>query len=100
MDIPSGSHSCKLCNKNYKSYKSLWNHNKKFHNDSVVVCGSSVQNCGTFEVVCGTFEVPNKFYNCLYCFIFVKNKTKSSSNDAFYNTGNPNANLSINLILK
>ena len=36
MDIPSGSHCCKLCNKNYKTYKSLWNHNKKFHNDSVV----------------------------------------------------------------
>lgn len=22
---------CKICNKNYASYKSLWNHNKKFH---------------------------------------------------------------------
>jgi transcription elongation factor Elf1 len=22
---------CKNCNKNYSSYKSLWNHNKKFH---------------------------------------------------------------------
>jgi hypothetical protein len=29
---------CKLCNKNYKSYQSLWNHNKKFHqitNDNI-----------------------------------------------------------------
>ena len=24
---------CKICNKTYKSYKSLWNHNKKFHNN-------------------------------------------------------------------
>ena len=24
---------CKLCNKKYASYKSLWNHNKKFHLD-------------------------------------------------------------------
>jgi len=22
---------CKICNKNYKTYQSLWNHNKKFH---------------------------------------------------------------------
>ena len=25
------NHGCKLCNKLYASYKSLWNHNKKFH---------------------------------------------------------------------
>ncbi len=24
---------CKLCNKKYASYKSWWNHNKKFHSD-------------------------------------------------------------------
>ena len=24
--------SCKVCNKDYSSYKSLWNHNNKFHN--------------------------------------------------------------------
>lgn len=26
------SFDCKICNKLYKSYQSLWNHNKKFHN--------------------------------------------------------------------
>jgi hypothetical protein len=31
MDSVSGLHSCNICNKNYSSYKSLWNHNKKFH---------------------------------------------------------------------
>ena len=25
---------CNLCNKNYKSYQSLWNHNKKFHQNT------------------------------------------------------------------
>ena len=25
------SYFCNTCNKNYASYKSLWNHNKKFH---------------------------------------------------------------------
>ena len=24
--------NCKICNKKYKSYQSLWNHNNKFHN--------------------------------------------------------------------
>jgi superfamily II helicase len=24
-------YKCNICNKKYKSYKSLWNHNKKFH---------------------------------------------------------------------
>jgi len=27
--------NCKICNKNYASYKSIWNHNKKFHNNNV-----------------------------------------------------------------
>ena len=26
-------HYCTICNKNYSSYKSLWNHNKLFHNE-------------------------------------------------------------------
>jgi ERCC4-related helicase len=32
VDNLTGMYSCKLCNKKYSSYKSLWNHNKKFHN--------------------------------------------------------------------
>jgi hypothetical protein len=31
MDIKI-EYTCKICNKDYSSYKSLWNHNKKFHN--------------------------------------------------------------------
>ena len=27
------SYSCDQCNKNYKTYQSIWNHNKKFHNN-------------------------------------------------------------------
>jgi len=27
--------SCNICNKNFKSYQSRWNHNKKFHNNLV-----------------------------------------------------------------
>ena len=32
MDSNNGSYRCNECSKNYSSYKSLWNHNKKFHN--------------------------------------------------------------------
>ena len=27
---------CNICNKFYTSYKSLWNHNKKFHKNKTV----------------------------------------------------------------
>lgn len=29
----NGIHRCEICDKTYASYKSLWNHNKKFHNN-------------------------------------------------------------------
>lgn len=28
-------HMCNICNKNYSSYKSLWTHNKKYHNTEI-----------------------------------------------------------------
>ena len=31
MDSINGSYKCDICNKIYSSYKSLWNHNKRFH---------------------------------------------------------------------
>ena len=31
MDNKDGLNKCSICNKKYSSYKSLWNHNKKFH---------------------------------------------------------------------
>jgi hypothetical protein len=33
MDSQDGNYTCKTCNKKYSCYKSLWNHNKKFHNN-------------------------------------------------------------------
>jgi len=41
----SGLYSCKHCNKEYSSYKSLWNHNKKFHNNNVKKCYDNVKKC-------------------------------------------------------
>ncbi len=63
MDISSGLYKCKVCKKDYSSYKSLWNHNKKFHNTNVVLKG-------TYEVlpvvVCGTTNT-NHNKCCKYC---------------------------------
>ena len=55
-------YNCKICNKKYKSYQSLWNHNKKFHNQNVVVCSS---NEVVSDVVCGTLTIKKN--NCKYC---------------------------------
>uniref|UniRef100_A0A6C0D9Y7 KilA-N domain-containing protein n=1 Tax=viral metagenome TaxID=1070528 RepID=A0A6C0D9Y7_9ZZZZ len=35
---------CEICNKNYSSYKSLWNHNNKFHNINVKNVKEDVKN--------------------------------------------------------
>jgi hypothetical protein len=29
-------YECKICCKDYSSYQSLWNHNKKFHNINII----------------------------------------------------------------
>ena len=31
------SYLCTICNKNYTSYQSMWNHNKKFHKDGKLI---------------------------------------------------------------
>ena len=89
MDNVKGSYSCDQCKKKYSSYKSLWNHNKKFHNTPTVACNTNVisgQNlCNTVVMPvqnpCNTVVMPvqnscntealsitNKTgYNCNYC---------------------------------
>jgi len=34
-DIKKDDYYCKDCDKKYKTYKTLWEHNKKFHNEDV-----------------------------------------------------------------
>jgi hypothetical protein len=36
-------YECKICSKDYSSYQSLWNHNKKFHNTNVVPSGNIIE---------------------------------------------------------
>jgi hypothetical protein len=40
---------CNICNKNYKSYQSLWNHNKKYHNNPSSLCNQNVINMSSLE---------------------------------------------------
>lgn len=43
------SFSCTICNTNYKSYQSLWNHNNKFHENNVI----------SNKKIVGEFKCPN-----------------------------------------
>ena len=44
LNIEFNDYTCKICNKNYKSYQSLWNHNKKFHNNDCKDCKGNVND--------------------------------------------------------
>ena len=55
---------CKICNKNYKSYQSLWNHNHKYHNNDnnpSVTTKSSQSNLPV------TIQSPESNLKCNYC---------------------------------
>jgi len=69
MDIHNGLHRCNICDKKYASYKSLWNHNKNFHiesvNDIVKVVKDTVKevkdNVKIKSYIC---ENCNKCFSC------------------------------------
>jgi len=46
MDNTCRLFNCNICIKKYSSYKSLWNHNKKYHNTNVSNIGQNVSNIG------------------------------------------------------
>jgi hypothetical protein len=66
MDKKDRLHSCNLCNKYYSSYKSLWNHNNKFHklnnnnnhNSTGIVLDLDINSTG---------NVLDDKYNCQFC---------------------------------
>ena len=63
---------CKTCNRYYKSYQSLWNHNKKFHS----INNHNITNHNHTDNQNITINNHNK-YNCKYCnkqFNFNQNK--------------------------
>jgi hypothetical protein len=79
MDSKDIKYNCKICNKYYASYKSIWNHNKKFHKEnvsnSIPNVSSNIQNVSS--------NIPIVFQNskllCKYCkkeFSSTQNKWK------------------------
>jgi len=53
-------YNCKICNKNYVSYKSLWNNNKKFHKKDVTTNVTDVTKNVTKNVTkCNKFVCNN-----------------------------------------
>jgi hypothetical protein len=61
-------HICKICNKTYASYKSLWLHNSKFHNDLCntnvtkdrLLCNKNVTKCNTYFCIQCNEEFSNR----------------------------------------
>lgn len=54
---------CKICNKKYKSYQSLWNHNRKFHPN----LNHNEQNMSISMSILSHSEQNNKLFKCEFC---------------------------------
>ena len=81
--------NCNICNKEYSSYKSLWNHNKKFHVDNVNIASKkmdslskSCQKMSNSSLICkddGEQEMNSNTLRCDLC-----NKTFNSRQAKWY----------------
>ena len=54
---------CKICNKNYKSYQSLWNHNHRFHPNT----NHSEQNMSISVSILSHNEQKLEIFKCEFC---------------------------------
>jgi len=76
MSINKSVFECKICNKNYKSYNSLGNHNRKFHQSmhtSLNVAKTSLNVAKTSLNVAKITENIKMNYNCRICNKFYNN---------------------------
>jgi hypothetical protein len=63
------SFKCNLCNKDYKSYQSLWNHNHKYHKE-IKFINTSIPNKTPLNSALQTSqqtETNKKLIECTYC---------------------------------
>jgi uncharacterized Zn-finger protein len=83
--------SCNICIKKYSSYKSLWNHNKKFHKNTVSLNNPEVSQSG-FKVspkVSLKVSLENTGnYKCSYCDNKYKHKQSKYKHEKKCNTNN------------
>ena len=66
MDNKDGLNKCNICNKKYSSYKSLWNHNKKFHIIATQIAQNNTQIAQITPIITQNAVIVNSF-NCKYC---------------------------------
>ena len=60
--------NCKKCNKFYVSYKTLWEHNKKFHkNEPTATYQSNNQSDQSNNQSNQSDQANDKFYKCNFC---------------------------------
>ena len=85
-NIEFNEYKCKICNKKYKSYQSLWNHNNKFH-DSINLKKSEIQ-CNLTEKSPKNCKISSIFntkiaseYFCRYCKKIYYNKNSRWSHE-------------------
>ena len=69
MDINSGLYRCNSCSKFYSSYKSLWNHNKKFHNNNNLNDNKIQINDNIYDNKMTTLlnKIDDNNLKCKYC---------------------------------
>ena len=63
-------YNCNICNKLYKSYQSLWNHNNKFHNtinNEITNNNNLLTVNNNLLTVNNNLLTSNKIYKCKYC---------------------------------
>ena len=71
MEEKSCRYRCNLCNKNYSSSNSLWNHNKKYHN---LLVSNSKQNVSIDIPKVSKESNNNVIYKCKFCNFEYKHK--------------------------
>ena len=95
MDRKDRLHRCNLCNKEYSGYKSLWNHNNKFHKDSTRICKIMSENSlkmseNSLKMFEDSLKMSKdslkmseiiKNYNCRYCKKYYNNKNSRWSHE-------------------
>ena len=74
---------CLICDKDYKTYQTLWKHNKKFHNNEKIICQDMSSKCQDVSSKCQVIvcENCNKQFNTRQAKSLHKKKCKIFTNE-------------------
>jgi len=80
--MESIDYKCKICNKHYKTYQTLWKHNKKFHiNNIIESLQKSEEDCIKSEKSPKNNAIDKKIYDCRFCNKKYNNKNSRWSHE-------------------